>query len=85
MKVICSVVDTISGVYGTPVCVPSRASAMRSFKDAIRAEGSELHMHPADFDLLALADFDEESGKLTPFDVPEKLLSGAALAVITSA
>lgn len=65
-RVVCSVLDTASGLYGQPFFAPAVGVAVRGFTDEVnrRAEPEQnpLYHHPADFQLWLLAWFDEESG-----------------------
>lgn len=59
-----AVFDSAVGAYGRPVFVPSRGVAIRSFGDEINrsAPDNQMHHHPEDFHMVALATFDEETG-----------------------
>ena len=66
-----SVFDDKGGVYGNPIFVNNRAVAVRSFSDAVQAEGSNFAKHAADYKLYYLGSFDNVSGELIKLNVPE--------------
>lgn len=59
-----SVFDLAMRMHGRPLFVPALGVATRSFSDeVVRVAGDNLmQQHPEDFELVHLADFDEESG-----------------------
>lgn len=63
-KIFVSVYDSAVGAYASPILVPSRGVAVRSFTDEVnrKAEGNTLYNHPSDFELRLLAEFDESAG-----------------------
>lgn len=74
-----SIRDFLTG-YMTPVIEQSDAVALRNFEmacDRSSAHGSSLiAWRPDDFCLLKIAEFDNDSGKLTPIDPPEFIANG---------
>ena len=42
-------------------------------------QNGQLFNHPSDFDLFVIGSYDEQTGKLTVLDVPEKLANCASL------
>lgn len=81
MMVVCSVYDTIAGVYGRPVFMPSVASALRSFADEVARGGSEnlFAQHPADFDLYHLGMWDDSEGRFELLPHPVCIMRGVNL------
>lgn len=71
-KVIVSLKDTATQVYGTPFVVVSPAQAVRSLRDEVNAKDStsDIRRHPDDFELYELASYDEESGIVSPLPTP---------------
>lgn len=67
LRVVVSVFDSASGLFGQPVFAPSRGVAIRSFSDEVNRANTEnaLNIHPEDFTLFQLAEFDEETGIFT--------------------
>jgi len=54
------------------------APAIRMFGDIAAAEGTSIHQHLPDYDLLLIGELDDETGQITPCE-PVVVLSGAAL------
>lgn len=67
LRVVVSVFDSASQMYGQPVFSPSRGVAIRSFSDEVNRTGADnaLNGHPEDFTLFQLAEFHEETGIFT--------------------
>lgn len=63
-KVIVSVFDSASRLFGQPIFVPAIPVATRSFTDEVnnKSNGSPMFDHPEDFVLYHLGYFDDESG-----------------------
>lgn len=82
LQIVVSIKDAASGAYSRPVFVAARVQAVRSFADELNrppAE-SELARHPADFELYALAVFDDTAGCFHSLpDGPECLVRGRDL------
>lgn len=68
VRLIFSVRDSASELFGQPFYVPSRGVAMRSFADEVnrQAVDNALNQHPEDFILFELGSFDESTGVLEP-------------------
>ncbi|QCQ85082.1 nonstructural protein [Blackfly microvirus SF02] len=67
VKVVCSVFDSASRLYGQPFFVPALAAAVRSVGDETNraAADNALYQHPEDFELYHIGDYDDSSGLLT--------------------
>jgi hypothetical protein len=52
------------------------AEAIRYFADGVKAEKSELHAHPSDFELFYLGTFDDLTGRFENLDVPVRISRG---------
>lgn len=76
--VVIAVRDRAADVFGQPSFVQSIGVGMRSFSDAVnsRDEKSPLTMHPEDFDLYHLADYDDNTGKFSAVDPPRMISVG---------
>ena len=61
---ICSVFDSAAATYGRPFFVPSRQVGIRTFTDEVNREDeqSNLYLHPDDFSLFVIGEFDDQSG-----------------------
>lgn len=73
--VMCSVLDTVAGVYSRPFCARSDAEAQRIF--ALTCQQDEMVARsPSDYRLYRLGTFDEEEGSLTG-ERPRQLMAGS--------
>ena len=70
--VIVSVKDTAAGAFGRPIFVQSPAVAVRSFRDEINRPDSQEDMskHPEDFELYFVGEFDDQTGVISPAEMP---------------
>lgn len=64
-----SVYDSKVGAFANPFFAKSNGEAVRMFSDAVNDSTTSLNKHPGDFTLFGIADFDEETGRLEPYDV----------------
>lgn len=69
-----SVFDSAMQAHGRPLFVPALGIAVRGFTDEVNRDASDnaMHVHPEDFELVHLADFDEETGTFS--QVPRRVL-----------
>ncbi len=69
-RAVCAVYDSAVQSYGQPFFVAAVGAALRSFVDEVnrKAADNPLHVHPEDFVLFHLADFDDEAGVFLPTD-----------------
>lgn len=77
IRVIFSVRDSASELYGQPFFVPSRGVALRSFADEANraAADNALNQHPEDFILYELGTFDESTGAFSCHE-PQQVARG---------
>lgn len=57
----------------------SDAVAKRNLAHAVEVETGLLYTHGSDFDLYRLGEFDSDSGRLIPLEIPEFLVSVASI------
>lgn len=59
--------DSAIQAFGRPVFAPSPGAAVRSFVDEVnrQADDNPFNKHPEDFELVWLAEFDDETGVFT--------------------
>lgn len=77
-----SVLDVKAGHFQKPFPDTSVASALRGFAIAVSESKSVLNSFPDDFALFELAEFDVNTGKISPHQSPLNL--GTARSVLRS-
>ena len=68
---ICAIRDSAIEAYMRPFTAQTPGQAHRLFVDEVRREGSEIGAHPEDYAIYHLADFDDNTGMITPIDPPK--------------
>ncbi len=78
-----SIRDSAADAYGRPFFMTSVGIAIRSFTDEVNRADKEnqIYMHPEDFDLFELGEFDDETGRIVLLDVPKQLALGRQVKV----
>ncbi|UPW40980.1 nonstructural protein [Sigmofec virus UA08Rod_5898] len=74
-----SIRDSVAGSFLTPTVDQSDSTAIRNFSlacDSGKRDSSLLAFRPADFSLYCLAEFDSESGLISPFSPIQLVVSG---------
>jgi hypothetical protein len=72
--------DNVANAYKDPFYPPTRGVALREFQDAVNnPQNAQLHNHASDFDLYVIGTWDEQTGKLVCFEIPEKLANCSSL------
>lgn len=71
-----SVFDSKAEVYGTPIFFPTKPLAIRAFEDQCNKPDSPIAMHPGDYTLFHIGEFDTDKGLLTPLTTPAALGTG---------
>lgn len=79
VKNIVAIADLKANYFMSPVTVRHTSEALRSVSDEANQAGSSLGKHPADFALYHIADFDEDTGLVTPKNPPIQLALVSAL------
>lgn len=74
-----SIMDTKTGIYNPPFFNHSHGEAERNFKQLVNDGKSTVHLHPTDFDLYYVGDYDDNSGKLMPKPAPEHIIKAVDL------
>lgn len=74
-KLLCSVLDSKSGIYSPPFSAVNKQTAMRDFAHAAQEPGTQMAKFPEDFRLYAIASFDDNTSQITVFDAPEYLIA----------
>ncbi len=69
--------DVKSG-FQTPTAQVNDAVAIRGFSSAVINSDSVLFTHASDFALYKVAEFDADTGRITPLDLPVELIQASA-------
>ena len=70
-------VRDIKAGFQTPTCQVNDAVAIRGFASAVIQSDSVLFTHAQDFSLYKIAEFDADTGCMTPLDLPVQLIEAA--------
>lgn len=78
IRLVVSVRDGATGLFGQPWFVVARGQAIRAFTDEVNRKpgDTDLAKHPEDFELYAVAEFDESTGRFGSIGDPEPLIRG---------
>jgi len=68
-----SVYDSKVKYFHFPMFMRNRGEALRSWEQVANDEKSSICLHPADFSLMELGEFDDQTAKISFHDVPESL------------
>lgn len=68
-----SVFDSKAGFWNPPMCFRSRGEALRSFQTAANDKRTSVGLHPHDYSLHEIGEFDQELGQAIPFKTSENL------------
>jgi hypothetical protein len=75
LLILCSIYDTKVGAFAPPFCAKAKGEAMRSFQDALGDPQLPFGKHPADFVLYVVAVFNDQDGRMSPTEMPERLIA----------
>lgn len=64
MKYLVSLYDRATEAYGPIMTVPTRAVALREFRQACNDNTSPISKHPTDYELYQLATYDDQTGEI---------------------
>jgi hypothetical protein len=76
-----AVKDTKVGAFATPFFLRARGEAVRSFEDASKDEKLPFRLHPSDYELWFLAEFDDSSGEILARR-PERVIGANEFVVV---
>lgn len=81
-RIVFAVRDRAADSFGAPFVQVARGQAIRSFSDEINraAPDNQLYLHPDDFDLFELGEFDDSTG-LYNTAIPKQIAVGKDLKV----
>lgn len=77
-----SIRDNKAAAYGSPFVVANPQVAKRMVADMLAEKRSLQARHPEDFDLYAVASFDDVLGKVIPLDAPEHICTLLSLSPV---
>lgn len=74
--------DQAGGIYNQPFCAPSVGIAMRSFADETNRAAADnmVYLHPEDFTLWHLGEYDDYTAQFALFERPVQLAIARDLA-----
>lgn len=78
-------VRDIKSGFQTPTAQVNDAVAIRGFASAVLNSDSVLFTHASDFALYKVAEFDADTGRITPLDLPVELIQASAVLVTKEA
>lgn len=80
--VIAAILDKKIEAFQRPMFVVHIGEVVRGFQDAIQRprEPSDISNHPADFSLVKLGFWDDQTGQFDILSVPEVVIDGANVA-----
>lgn len=81
-RLLCAVYDSASQTFGQPMYVVARGQAVRAFSDEVQRRNPDnaLSLHPEDFELYLLGEFEDTNGALTPVEA-QCLVRGKDVAI----
>lgn len=68
-----SIFDSKAEAFNTPIFLPAKGQATRTFEDQVNDESSPFNKHPGDYTLFLIGEFDTDTGLLTPLSTPTSL------------
>lgn len=74
-----SIYDTKAEVYSLPQMFQSAGVAIRSFTDAVNTPDTSFAMHPEDYTLFEIGEFDDQNTSIKMLKTPHSLAIGIEL------
>lgn len=65
----------LKGDFYSPRIEQNESSAVRSFAQLVNTPDTTIHFSPRDFQFYRIGDFDSETGRLIPLDLPQLVTS----------
>lgn len=80
---ICSVLDAKADMFGRPFFVQTTAVGLRSFNDEVNrnAPDNPFFTHPEDYALYELGIFDDQTGRIFPYEIPKLIIQAQQCAL----
>ncbi len=76
---ICTIYDAKGEAFFQPMFFQSVAQAERSFQDATAKPDSDIGMHPEDYSLFLVGEFDQRTGQITVLEARVAIAVGVPL------
>lgn len=73
-----TVLDELAAAYINPFFAPTKAHAVRSFKDTCNDPNHAIYRNPDDYALIHLGEFDDTSAAFNLNDKPTTTITGRA-------
>lgn len=85
--IVVSIKDRAADAFGRPAYVATEGVAIRQFQDEVNraSEDNQLYVHPDDFDMYLLGEFDDNSGKFELLEIPKVIAMGKQVKIPASA
>ena len=64
-----AIFDQKASAYLPPFTLPRVEMAMRTFSDCVNSPDHAFGRHPADYTLVEIAEYDDSTAKITPYEV----------------
>jgi len=75
-----SIRDLKSEVYKAPFYKKTHGEAERDFKTAVNdPQSGSLNQYPEDYDLFFVGEYDDNTGKILPLDIPQHVAKAISL------
>ena len=71
--------DSKANRFTHPMTMMNDGDAIRGFTTVLNTPNTSYNLYPDDFTLFAIGEFDELTGKITPFQIYDSLGNGAHL------
>lgn len=68
-----AIYDSKAGQFFNPNFYINRATALRAFTDLVNDSSKPFIKHPADYTLMHIGEYDDETGKITGNSTPESM------------
>ena len=65
-----SIYDKIAAVFAIPFFQSNSGVAKRAFEQLNSDKNSAIYHHPSDYSLFEVGEYDDQSGKMIPHEVP---------------
>lgn len=68
-----SIYDAKVKFFDRPLFMRNRGEALRAWEQAANDEKTTISAHPSDYSLMEIGEFDDQTGKIECYSVPESL------------